>query len=141
LSIITLYRSSRKNSKHAYNAGYATACQDLLNFIQQGVSESDVGQSPSGASNNVEGGGMTIGKVMDWTEARVDAIKEREEEEDEDEEREKDIIGTSSTVCYATCGGPCRAEIGRQETWGTISPSSLVQGSSESFDISFLSRY
>lgn len=33
---------------------------------------------------------MTIGRVMDWTEARVDAIKAREEEEDEDEEREKD---------------------------------------------------
>lgn len=27
---------------------------------------------------------------MDWTEARVDAIKAREEEEEEDEEREKD---------------------------------------------------
>ncbi|KAF8809886.1 hypothetical protein BYT27DRAFT_7093182 [Phlegmacium glaucopus] len=90
LSITTLYRSSRKNSKRAYNAGYAAACQDLLNFIQQGVSASDVGQSPSGASHDVEGGGMTIGKVMDWTEARVDAIKAREEEEEEDEEREKD---------------------------------------------------
>lgn len=90
LSITTLYRSSRKNSKRAYNAGYAAACQDLLNFIQQGVSASDVGQSPSGASHDVEGRGMTIGKVMDWTEARVDAIKAREEEEEEDEEREKD---------------------------------------------------
>jgi hypothetical protein len=86
LSITTLYRSSRKNSKRAYNAGYAAACQDLLNFIQQGVSASDVGPSPS---NDLEGG-MTIGKVMDWTEARVDAIKAREEEEEEDEEREKD---------------------------------------------------
>jgi len=85
LSITTLYRSSRKNSKRAYNAGYATACQDLLNFIQQGVSASDIGPS-----HDIEGGGMTIGKVMDWTEARVDAIKAREEEEDEDEEREKD---------------------------------------------------
>jgi hypothetical protein len=85
LSITTLYRSSRKNSKRAYNAGYATACQDLLNFIQQGVSASDIGPSP-----DIEGGGMTIGKVMDWTEARVDAIKAREEEEEEDEEREKD---------------------------------------------------
>ena len=85
LSITTLYRSSRKNSKRAYNAGYAAACRDLLNFIQQGVSASDVG-SPS---DDLEGG-MTIGKVMDWTEARVDAIKAREEEEDEDEEREKD---------------------------------------------------
>jgi hypothetical protein len=86
LSITTLYRSSRKNSKRAYNAGYAAACRDLLNFIQQGVSASDIGQSPS---NDMEGG-MTIGKVMDWTEARVDAIKAREEEEEEDEEREKD---------------------------------------------------
>jgi len=90
LSITTLYRSSRKNSKRAYNAGYAAACQDLLNFIQQGVSASDIGQAPSGSSHAVEGGGMTIGRVMDWTEARVDAIKAREEEEDEDEEREKD---------------------------------------------------
>ena len=86
MSITTLYRSSRKNSKRAYNAGYAAACRDLLNFIQQGVSASDVGPSPS---NDLEGG-MTIGKVMDWTEARVDAIKAREEEEEEDEEREKD---------------------------------------------------
>jgi len=85
LSITTLYRSSRKNSKRAYNAGYATACQDLLNFIQQGVSTSHIDPSPS---HDMEGG-MTIGKVMDWTEARVDAIKAREEEEDEDEEREK----------------------------------------------------
>lgn len=86
MSITTLYRSSRKNSKRAYNAGYAAACRDLLNFIQQGVSASDIGLSPS---NDLEEG-MTIGKVMDWTEARVDAIKAREEEEEEDEEREKD---------------------------------------------------
>jgi hypothetical protein len=33
---------------------------------------------------------MTIGRVMDWTEARLEAIKSREEEEDEDEEREKE---------------------------------------------------
>ncbi|KAF9477416.1 hypothetical protein BDN70DRAFT_861837 [Pholiota conissans] len=90
LSITTLYRSSRKTSKRAYNAGYAAACQDLLNFIQQGVSASDIGQSPLGSSHAVEGGGMTIGRVMDWTEARVDAIRAREEEEEEDEEREKD---------------------------------------------------
>ncbi|KAJ2936058.1 hypothetical protein H1R20_g1037, partial [Candolleomyces eurysporus] len=31
---------------------------------------------------------MTIGRVMDWTEARLDAIKALEEDEDEDEERE-----------------------------------------------------
>ncbi|KAF8153877.1 hypothetical protein B0H34DRAFT_661684 [Crassisporium funariophilum] len=86
LSITTLYRSSRKNSKRAYNAGYAAACQDMLNFIQQGLSAGDLGQL---GSHEVEGGGMTIGRVMDWTEARVEAIKAREEEEDEDEERER----------------------------------------------------
>ncbi|KDR78124.1 hypothetical protein GALMADRAFT_245156 [Galerina marginata CBS 339.88] len=89
LSITTLYRSSRKNAKRAYNSGYAVACQDLLNFIQQGVSASDVGDSPLG-SHAVDGGGMTIGKVMDWTEARLEAIKAREEEEDEDEEKDKE---------------------------------------------------
>lgn len=54
-------------------------------MIQQGVS-----LDPSGSSHDAEGGGMTIGRVMDWTEARLDAIKSREEEEDEDEEREKE---------------------------------------------------
>ncbi|KAF8060222.1 hypothetical protein FPV67DRAFT_1655782 [Lyophyllum atratum] len=85
LSITTLYRSSRKNSKRAYNAGYAAACQDLLTMIQQGVS-----LNPTGSSHGPEDGGMTIGRVMDWTEARLEAIKSREEEEDEEEEREKE---------------------------------------------------
>ncbi|KAF9552096.1 hypothetical protein CPC08DRAFT_738261 [Agrocybe pediades] len=85
LSITTLYRSSRKNAKRAYNAGYAAACQDQLNFIQQGVSTSHIGQSSA-----MEGSGMSIGRIMDWTEARLEAVRSREEEEDEDEEREKD---------------------------------------------------
>ncbi|TFK18331.1 hypothetical protein FA15DRAFT_709956 [Coprinopsis marcescibilis] len=89
LSITTLYRSSRKNSKRAYNLGYAAACQDMLNFIQQGVSASgELGEGEPGPSSAVDGGGMTIGRVMDWTEARLDAIKALEEDEDEDEERE-----------------------------------------------------
>lgn len=33
---------------------------------------------------------MTIGRIMDYIEARLEAIKSREEEEDEDEEKEKD---------------------------------------------------
>ncbi|KAG6817557.1 hypothetical protein H0H87_006934 [Tephrocybe sp. NHM501043] len=88
LSITTLYRSSRKNSKRAYNAGYAAACQDLLTMIQQGVS-----LNPSAPSHDPEQGGLTIGRVMDWTEARLEAIKSREEEEDEEEEREKEREG------------------------------------------------
>ncbi|TBU21942.1 hypothetical protein BD311DRAFT_631691, partial [Dichomitus squalens] len=38
LSLTTLFRSSKTASKRAYNAGYAAACHDLLNMIQQGVS-------------------------------------------------------------------------------------------------------
>jgi len=53
-------------------------------MIQQGVS-----LDPTGLLD-AEGGGMTIGRVMDWTEARLEAIRSREEEEDEDEEREKE---------------------------------------------------
>lgn len=50
-------------------------------MIQQGVS---AGESSEGGS------GMTIGGIMDYIEARLEAIKSQEEEEDEDEEREKD---------------------------------------------------
>jgi hypothetical protein len=56
-------------------------------MIQQGVSVGDIGLS---GTHDMEGGGMTIGKVMDWIEARVEAIKSREEEEEEDEEKEKE---------------------------------------------------
>ncbi|KAG1750558.1 uncharacterized protein EDB91DRAFT_696752 [Suillus paluster] len=87
LSITTLYRSSRHASKRAYNAGYATACQDLMSMIQQGVSTGGVALS---GSNNPAGDVMTIGRIMDWIEARMEAVKAREEEEDEDEERERE---------------------------------------------------
>ncbi|KAI6020624.1 hypothetical protein EDC04DRAFT_2901659 [Pisolithus marmoratus] len=87
LSITTLYRSSRNSSKRAYNAGYAAACQDLMMMIQQGVS---VGGIAPSTSDNPLGGEMSIGRILDWIEARMEAIKAREEEEDEDEEREKE---------------------------------------------------
>ncbi|EEB93461.1 hypothetical protein MPER_07877 [Moniliophthora perniciosa FA553] len=72
LSITTLFRSSRHASKRAYNAGYAAACNDLLMMIQQGVSVGGIDTPGSGAS--AESGGMTIGKVMDWIEARMEEI-------------------------------------------------------------------
>ncbi|KNZ78099.1 hypothetical protein J132_02290 [Termitomyces sp. J132] len=93
LSITTLYKSSRKNSKRAYSAGYAAACQDLLTMIQQGVS----------VSSNQD---LTIGRVMDWTEARLEAIKAREEEEDEEEEREKEKETGKQTKTTAPAAVP-----------------------------------
>jgi hypothetical protein len=74
LSITNLYRSSRSTSKRAYNSGYAAACADLLQMIQQSVSDSDPETPPS------------IGRVMDWVEARLEAIRAREEEEEEEDE-------------------------------------------------------
>lgn len=72
------------SSKRSYNEGYAAACQDLLSVIQQGVSDSSV------ASGSEPGSGMNIGKVMDWIEARLDAVKSRAEEESEDEDRDRE---------------------------------------------------
>jgi len=50
-------------------------------MIQQGVSAggNHTGENP-----------MSVGRIMDWIEARCDAIKAREEEEDEEEQKEKE---------------------------------------------------
>lgn len=40
---------------------------------------------------------MTIGRVMDWTEARLEAIRTTEEEEEEEEEREKERAAAQTT--------------------------------------------
>lgn len=53
-------------------------------MIQQGVSASD------GIAHPLTGETLSIGRILDWTEARIEAIKARGEEEDEDEEREKE---------------------------------------------------
>jgi hypothetical protein len=54
-------------------------------MIQQGVS--DAGRVEGAPHSN--GNGMDVGRVMDWVDARLAAIRAREEEEDEDEERER----------------------------------------------------
>jgi hypothetical protein len=50
-------------------------------MIQQGVSASE-----SAAS----GPAMDVGRIMDWVDARLAAIRAREEEEEEDEEKERE---------------------------------------------------
>ncbi|KAF7334255.1 hypothetical protein MSAN_02386900 [Mycena sanguinolenta] len=84
LSITTLYRSSRHASKRAYNAGYAAACRDLMEMLQLSVSDSH-----TLVPDRNQEAGMTIGRVMDWVEARLEAVRAREEEEDEEDERER----------------------------------------------------
>ncbi len=91
LSLTTLFRSSKSASKRAYNAGYSAACHDLLNMIQQGVS-TDADPSRE----------VTIGRIMDYIEARLEAIRAREEEEDEEEEKERAAKGGPPTTAGPT---------------------------------------
>lgn len=65
-------------------------------MIQQGVSVGGDADPSSGSMSEAVGNEMTIGKVMDWIEARLEAIKSREEEEDEEEEKERVKSGTMS---------------------------------------------
>lgn len=63
-------------------------------MIQQGVS--------AGETSDLNGSGMTIGRVMDYLEARLEAIKSREEEEEEDEEKDKERERQSKAPSGAT---------------------------------------
>lgn len=62
-------------------------------MIQQGVSTGGIAPS----DNNAHGDEMTVGRILDWIEARMEAVKSREEEEDEDEERERARVTPPST--------------------------------------------
>lgn len=84
-SLTMLYRSSQKASRRHFDAGYATALDDLLSVIQHGVS---AGPDPNLPVSDVEGG-MTIGRVLDWIEARQEGLRTKAREDEEDEE-EKD---------------------------------------------------
>ncbi|TFK88964.1 hypothetical protein K466DRAFT_546175 [Polyporus arcularius HHB13444] len=112
MSLTTLYRSSKTASKRAYNAGYASACHDLLNMIQQGVStEADPSRE------------VTIGRIMDYIEARLEAIKAREEEEDEEEERvTKGVAGPSAPKTKPASPTPASSPVTRREQMVTAPP-------------------
>ncbi|KAJ7637001.1 hypothetical protein FB45DRAFT_907978 [Roridomyces roridus] len=121
LSITTLYRSSRHASKRAYNAGYAAACRDLMEMLQQGVSDSHT----LSTDRNQEEAGMSIGRIMDWVEARLDAVRSREEEEDEEDERER---GGPSSAPHA--GGTDRPSAPVRKPSPSPPPSRVTTGTS-----------
>lgn len=77
LSITTLYKSSLTTSKQAYSAGYQACLADVLQFVQAGV-------SIQGQGSNVGAEGLTIGKIMDWIEGRLEATRGAEEDDDDD---------------------------------------------------------
>ncbi|GJJ14061.1 hypothetical protein Clacol_008318 [Clathrus columnatus] len=96
LSITTLYRSSLDASKQAYSSGYVACLKDILQFVQTGVCTYDTVNS----GEQGEHGMMTIGRVMDWVEARLEAIKSTKEEEEE--ERLNQESGFASNAAQRT---------------------------------------
>ncbi|KAI9457469.1 hypothetical protein BJY52DRAFT_1272668 [Lactarius psammicola] len=119
LSITNLYRSSRTTSKRSYNSGYAAACADLLQMIQQGVSDSE---TP-----------LSIGRVMDWVEARLEAVRAREEEElEEDEDNSSKKEGQASklkanSLARASSAPAVPQQQSPREQPGPLPPSKLSQ--------------
>ncbi|THH22406.1 hypothetical protein EUX98_g8201 [Antrodiella citrinella] len=97
------------------NSNLANAEKDLMNnfkaaalstsllMIQQGVSAGESSSDPNGT------GGMSIGRVMDYVEARLEAIKSREDEEDEDEERERKEKDRSNAQSTSTAAAAASA--------------------------------
>ena len=76
----------------------------MLDVIQQGVSDRGAGSESDG--------GMNIGRVMDWVEARLEAIRSREEEEAEEEERESKPKADAGTL---KTPGPLNTTSGRDK--------------------------
>ena len=72
-------------------------------MIQQGVSTGD--------SSGSDGQGVAIGRIMDYVEARLEAIRSREEEEDEDEEKERERAGGAATTSSPTKPAPASAAV------------------------------
>ncbi|KAJ3499915.1 hypothetical protein NLJ89_g10018 [Agrocybe chaxingu] len=64
------------------------------------------------------------GRVMDWTEARLEAIKAREEEEDEEEEKER---------AQPRAGPPVAAHVAPKSEGKKAAPAASVQRTKESF--------
>ncbi len=74
-------------------------------MIQHGV-------SAGGIDNGESREGVTIGRVMDWTEARLEALKQKDEEEEEDEERDKERErGKPSTAPAAPASAPSAPKV------------------------------
>lgn len=63
-------------------------------MIQQGVSTGE----PADA--------VSVGRIMDWLEARLDAVKAREEEEDEEEEAGSSQAAQARAAAAAAAAKP-----------------------------------
>lgn len=101
LSITHLYKSSVHTSKQAYSAGYSACLADVLQTVQASLSTISPERRPQplhgtertndNQEHNLEQGenaAKVLGRLMDWIEARQEAMKLEAEEEKEKEEAE-----------------------------------------------------
>lgn len=81
LVLTQFYKSSLSTSNQAYSAGYKACLEEIQGHIQASLSV------PHG--DDRENAGRTLGRLMDWIEARQEAFKLQAEDEQEDQQREQ----------------------------------------------------
>ncbi|KAG9111077.1 hypothetical protein FRC07_008104, partial [Ceratobasidium sp. 392] len=89
-SLAAFYKSSKQTVKHAHDAGYAACLQDMLQFIQTGLSTA-----------SSEDDAMGVARVMDWVEGQLGRYRDGidfDRTENSVEEAVPSISGSTSTV-------------------------------------------
>jgi len=84
-SLASFYKSSRQTVKHAHDAGYAACLQDMLQFIQTGLSTAAA-----------EDDAMGVARVMDWVEGQLERFREGKEFEGRGEPADEPSTSTSA---------------------------------------------
>lgn len=120
LVLTQFYKTSLQTTNQSYNAGYAACLHEIQQNIQATLSV------PSGGDNGIDdhghedGAGRTLGRLMDWIEARQEALKfeaedEKEEQAQQQQQRQQQQYkGSSSSAKASSAGETSRA--GRQST-------------------------
>ncbi|KAG8769892.1 hypothetical protein FRC12_004664 [Ceratobasidium sp. 428] len=86
-SLAAFYKSSKQTVKHAHDAGYAACLQDMLQFIQTGL-------STASSEHDV----MGVARVMDWVEGQLGRYSEGIDFERVAEEIPSSTSATTSAV-------------------------------------------
>jgi hypothetical protein len=107
--------------QRAYSAGYSACLADVLQMINHGVSSQPLpplhsnaafSNHPSSSSTHFDvqaGGMMTIGRILDWIEARQETIRQEEDDEDmTNEDGGSGGDGTAPAAGTASRGGVMR---------------------------------
>jgi hypothetical protein len=109
-SLAAFYKSSKQTVKHAHDAGYAECLQDILQFIQTGLSTA-----------SAENDAMGVARVMDWVEGQLDRYREGKDFDARAESADEASGSTFTSVPRRSPSPP------RQPTRETVEPRSPNQ--------------